>query len=456
MKNIEQTGNFRSGEMFAGFTNSNGFDRRLFDADARVNMAYCDALFGAGILTRTEAERIKNGLQAILKRAGYDANYFSEMPAADIHSFAETRLVQLVGETARLLNVGRSRADHAATVFRLWLREETEKITRLTRAVQMVLIEAAEKQRAAILPGYAPLRQKQPILWAHWCLAFFERFARDRERLDEVWRRVNILPLASGFSAGTNFEIDREELAKSLGFEGVTLNSIDAVTDGDFAIEFVGACAILMTHLARLAEDLTLFSSDEFRFIQFSIEKVSNFPSKKSGALDFIRGKTGRVFGHQTALAARLTTTPKAHGADLRETEEAVFDTVDTVKICLETAAAVFKNLRVRENATKDAASKNCANISELKDYLLHKNVPYQTACEAAEKISDFAETSGKRLNETSLAEMQKFSASIERDVFDALDLEQTLAQKSQIGGTAPERVFDALETARNSLEMEE
>jgi len=453
---MAQTENNQSGEIFAALTDSNGFDRRLFDADTRVNHAHCDALFHAGILTRTESERIKNGLQAILKRAGYDKNYFSELRAPDIHSFAEARLAQLVGDTARKLAVGRSRSDHAATVFRLWLREETEKITQFARRLQTTLIDAAERQRAAVLPACALLGTVQPILWAHWCLASFERLARDRERLDEVWRRVNIMPLGSGVSAGTNFEIDREETAKNLGFEGVSSNSLDAVSDDDFVVEFVSACALLMTHLARLADDLILFASDEFQFIEFSAANNGDFSPVKSGALEFVRSKAGSIFGHQTALAAMPKNSPTAFGANLGETEKAVFDTVDCVKTCLNMTAKMLENLRVREEGTRNTPLKNSAVAAEIADYLLLKNVPYQAACEAVEKIVGFAALNRKRLDEISLTEMQKFSAQIERDVFEVLSLKQMLAGKSQIGGTAPERVFEALEAARAALGMEE
>ena len=240
------------------FTDSFRFDRRLFFADIRINFVYCDALFQAGVVTRLESERIKNGLQAIVKRAEYDKNYFEEPAASNIHSFVETRLIQLIGETGGKLNVGRSRNEQTATALRLWLREEIEEISKRTRDLQAALIDAGERQIEAVLPAYANHQKAQPILWAHWCLAYFEMFARDRERLDEVWRRINVLPLGAGILAGTSFEIDREEIARELGFEGVSANSLDTVADADFAIEMVGAGCLLMIHLSRLAEDLIL------------------------------------------------------------------------------------------------------------------------------------------------------------------------------------------------------
>lgn len=450
---MAQTENFQSRKIFADSAYPDGFDRRLFAADVRVKAAHCDALFHAGILTRAESERIKNGLQAILKRAGYDANYFNELSAVDIHAFADARLAQLVGDAAEKLAVGTSGGDYAATVLRLWLREEIEKISLAARRLQTALVESAERQRAAALPGFALVKAAQPILWAHWCLANFERLARDRERLDEAWRRVNVMPLGSGVLAGINFEIDREQTARDLGFEGVSLNSFDAISDTDFAVEFVSACAITLTHLARLADDLTIFASEEFRFVEFGAANAGNFSPSESSALESVRGKAARIFGHQAALAAAL---PKNLADALGEIERAVFDTVDVLKICLRTSTRAVEILRVDEAETKNAAIKNRAFGAEIADYLLHKNVPYRAARQTAEKIVALADSKGVRVDEITVAEMRKIEPQIEPDISGALSLEQMLAGKSQIGGTAPERVSEALEAARAALEMEE
>jgi argininosuccinate lyase len=445
---------------FAEFNNSFKFDRRLFSADVRASIAHCEAIFHAGVLTRLESEKIKNGLLTILKRADYDKNYFDDASAEDVHSFIESRLIQLVGDTGRKLHTGRSRNDQVATAFRLWLREEIVELSRTTRELQKALLDAAERQKEAVLPGYTHLQRAQPILWAHWCLAYFEMLDRDRERLDEVWRRVNVLPLGSAALAGTSFEIDRESVARELGFEGVTANSLDAVSDRDFAIEFVGACALVMVHLSRFSEDLILYASSEFQFIELS-DSVSTgsslMPQKKNpDALELIRGKAGRIFGHQTALLSMMKGLPLAYNKDLQEDKEAVFDTVDNVKICLKVAEIVLNNLTVNEEKTRKAASKGYLNATELADYLVQKDVPFRTAHDLTGKIVLHAIAAGKELNEMSLSEMQNFSANIERDVFEALSIEQTLASKNQIGGTAPERVFEALEKAKQSLKMEE
>ena len=447
-------------ETFVKFNNSFTFDKRLFFADVNASIAHCDALFHAGVLTRLESERIKNGLQTILKRADYDKNYFDELPSEDVHSFIEARLIQLIGDAGRKIHTGRSRNDQVATAFRLWLRGEIEEISQIVGILQKTLTETADKQRDAVLPGYTHLQRAQPILWAHWCLAYFEMFSRDRERLDEVWRRVNVLPLGAAALAGTSYEIDREEVARQLKFEGVAANSLDAVSDRDFAVEFVGACSLIMVHLSRISEDLILYASSEFQFIELS-DAVSTgsslMPQKKNpDALELIRGKAGRVFGHQTALLTTLKGLPMAYNKDMQEDKEAVFDTVDTVKISLQVASIVLNNLRVNEEKTRTAATTGYLNATELADYLVQKNIPFRLAHDTVGKIVVFAIAKNKELNELSLSEMNQFSEQIEEDVFDALSLEQTLASKNQIGGTSPERVYEALESAKEDLANEE
>ncbi len=434
------------------------FDKRLFVADARVSIAYCDALFHAGIVTRIESERIKNGLQTILKRADFYASYFEEPAAADVHSFTEMRLVQLIGDAGAKLNIGRSRHDQSATALRLWLREEIEEISKEAKNLQSALIGAGERQKQAVLPAYVNSQRAQPILWAHWCLAYFEMFSRDRERLDEVWRRVNVLPLGAGAGGGTAFEIDREEIARALGFEGVTANSLDAAADADFAVEALAACSLLMIHLSRLAEDLILYNSAEFGFITFGETSAENTdsisPKKDFEILELIRGKAGRIFGHQTALFSTMKSLPLGIHKDLQEGAAAIFDSVDTVKLCLQIGSLVIENLRVNERKTL-AAINNFPNTAELTDYLVQRNFSLKIAGSLAGEIVSYAASQKKRLPELSLEEFQKFSDNIGADVFHAVSLEQTLASKNQIGGTAPERVFEALEQAKEILERE-
>jgi argininosuccinate lyase len=453
-------GRFTEGadETFAEFNNSFKFDRRLFGADVRASIAHCDGLFHAGVLTRLEAERIKNGLITLLKRADFDKNYFDD-PAEDVHSFIEAKLIQLIGDTGRKLHTGRSRNDQVATAFRLWLREEITEISRLARALQKSLVDLAEINRSAVLPGYTHLQRAMPVLWAHWCLAYFEMLARDRERLDEVWRRVNVLPLGSAALAGTSYEIDREAVARDLGFDGVTQNSLDAVSDRDFAIEFTGACSILMMHLSRIAEDLIIYATNEFGFIELG-DKISTgsslMPQKKNpDALELIRGKSARVFGHHAALLTMMKGLPLAYNKERQEDKEAVFDSVDTVAQTLRVTEIVLRNIKINAEKSRLAAAKGYLNATELADYLVQKDVPFRIAHDTVGRVVLFAIYKGKELNELSLDEIREFSPKIERDVFEALSLEKTLSSKNQIGGTSFERVFEALDAAKRDLEIE-
>jgi len=441
-------------EKLSEFNRSFKFDQRLFASAVRVNFVYCDALFHAGILTRIEAERVKSGLQTILKRADYDKNYFLEA-ATDVHSFIEARLVGLIGEAGEKINVGRSRHDQSATAIRLWLRGEIEEISGSTRDLQTVLIGAGERQKEAILPAYANSGKSQPILWAHWCLAYFEMFARDCERLEEVWRRVNVLPLGAANAAGTAFEIDREDVARALRFEGVSANSLDAAADTDYAIETVAAGALLMIHLSRLGEDLIRYTSNEIGFLEL-IDASANFSASEtiSEAMELVRGRSAIVFGHQAALLSLANLSLGSH-KDAQEIYEEIFGTIDTLKSSLQIVTLVLKNTRVNVQKTLDSVIGDYYVRAELIDYLTQKNVSLKTARVSADKIVSYAAVRGRKTVELNLDELRNFSENIGADVFDYLSLEQILASKNQIGGTAPERVYEALEQAKETLERD-
>jgi len=443
-------------EKLIEFNRSFNFDQRLFVAAVRVNFAYCDALFHAGILTRLEAERVKNGLQTILKRADYDKNYFLDA-ADDVHSFIEARLVGLIGEAGEKISVGRSRHDQSATALRLWLREEIEEISRVAGDLQAALIEAGERQKEAVAPACAHSRKIQPILWAHWCLAYFEMFARDRERLEEVWRRVNVLPLGAADAAGTAVEIAREDIARALRFEGVSANSLDAASDTDYAIETIGACALMMTHLSRLAEDLIRYNSDELGFLELINTPAELLTTETiSEALELVRGRTARVHGHQTALFSLTKNLSLGSHKDEQEIYAAIFDTVDTARSGLNIVSFILKNTRVNAGKTLAAATGEYYIQAELIDYLTQRNVSVKSARISAGEIAAYAAAQGKRTVELSLDEFHKFSEIIGDDIFYHLSIEQSLANKNQIGGTAPERVFEALEQAKEILERNE
>ncbi len=440
---------------FTEFNNSFRFDRRLFSADIRGSIAQANALRRASVLTEEESSAIVDALHSLRRNAADDGAFF-ETDAEDVHSFIETKLVALIGDPGKKLHTGRSRNDQVATAFRLWLREEIDNTDTAIVGLQRSLIDAAGRHEQAIIPGYTHLQRAQPILWPHWCLAYFEMLARDRSRLSDVRRRVNVLPLGSGALAGTSFPIDREAVAKELGFDCVSKNSLDAVSDRDFAIEFVGAASITMVHLSRMAEDLILYCSTEFGLVTLS-DAVSTgsslMPQKKNpDALELIRGKAGRIFGHQTGLLAMMKGLPLAYNKDMQEDKEAVFDTVDTLRSCVDVSAIVLDNLSVNEDRAREASVKGFLNATEFADYLVKKGVPFRTAHDTVGKAVLFAAEQGRELNDLSLEEMRQFAADIDDDVFGALSIESTLGAKAVIGGTSPSRVAEALAEARKSL----
>ena len=442
-------------ETFAAFNSSFRFDRRLFEADVRASIAHANGLKRAGVLNDAETDKIIKSLNGLRERARTMSGFF-DSDAEDVHSFIESKLVAEIGDLGKKLHTGRSRNDQTATALKLWLAEKALGIDGLLAELRRGLTDAAERHRDAVLPGYTHLQRAQPVMWAHWCLAYFEMFSRASERLADARTRISVLPLGSGALAGTAFRVDRREVAKELGFDDVTANSLDAVSDRDFAIDFVNACALVMIHLSRFCEDLIIYASAEFGFIELS-DAVSTgsslMPQKKNpDALELIRGKTGRVLGHQTAMHSILKGLPLAYNKDMQEDKEAVFDTAETVEGCLRVAKIVLDNLSVREEKAREAASTGFLNATELADYLVRKGVPFRQAHETAGKLVLAAIGLGKELHELSLEEMKKVSAYIEADVFEKLSLESTLAAKSSLGGTSPERVEEALEKAKGAL----
>lgn len=328
----------------------------MFVADVRASVAHCNSLVSAGVLTGEEATKINGGLQTILDRGIADAGYFDNLEFEDVHSFVESRLVELIGDTGRKLHTGRSRNDQVATDLRLWLREALDVLVQHVKAAQVALLDLAESHLGAVLPGYTHLQRAQPILFAHWCLAYFEMLSRDRQRLADCRRRVNVLPLGSAALAGTSYPIDRESVARELGFDTVSRNSIDAVSDRDFCVEFVSACSLIMVHLSRLAEDVILYSTTEFGFFELSDAVATGsslMPQKKNpDSMELVRGKAGRVFGHNTSLLTMLKGLPLAYNKDMQEDKEAVFDSFDTVSACLGVTATVLRNLSISEERT--------------------------------------------------------------------------------------------------------
>jgi argininosuccinate lyase len=444
---------------FARFNSSFAFDRRLIEADIEGSLAHAEALFAAGILTRDEAAKIDAGLREILRRSREEKDYLEHGEAEDVHSFVEAELVSNIGEAGYKLHTGRSRNDQVATDLRLFLRVEIDRIAELLVETQRALIDLAEANSDCIVPGYTHLQRAQPILFAHYLLAFFEMMKRDRGRLTEIRRRVNQLPLGAGALAGTGFQLDREIVARRLGFEGLCENSVDAVSDRDFVIEFIGAASIAMVHLSRLAEDLIIYSTAEFGFVELS-DAVSTgsslMPQKKNpDSLELIRGKAGRVFGHHAAMLATMKGLPLAYNKDMQEDKEALFDTIDTLSGSLKVMATVLRNVKVDCEKTRALASSGYSNATDLADYLVRKGLEFRKAHELVGRVVTQAIEQAESLEKISLEEYRKFSPLFEEDLYKCITIESSLASKSVAGGTSPAVVSEALAKARAELERD-
>src|ERR1700754_621100 len=437
---------------FTAFNNSFSFDQRLFEQDVVASIAYCNALQNAGVLTSDEARKINSALQTIRQQGVKTAAESAE----DIHSYVETELIKLVGDLGRKLHTGRSRNDQVATDFRLWLRSAIDELSAVLKATQLTLLDFGDANKSVVIPGYTHLQRAQPVLLAHWCLAYFDMLSRDHSRLVDARKRVNILPLGSAALAGNSFPISRDALARELGFEAISTNSLDAVSDRDFCVEFLSACSLIMVHLSRLAEDIIIYSTTEFGFIQLGdaiATGSSLMPQKKNpDSMELVRGKAGRVFGDLLGTLTMLKGLPLAYNKDMQEDKEAVFDAFDTVSACLQVTSTVMHNITVNKERALKAASSGYMNATELADYLVRKGMPFRNAHELVGKIVMRAIELGKELDQLSVAELREFSTIFGEDVHLALSLEQTLKSKSQVGGTSPELLTAALAQARESL----
>lgn len=448
-------GRFTKGanEKFSGFNRSFGFDKRLFEADIKGCLGHCRGLEKAAALTKEESIAIQDGLNAVLEKSQTDKNFFADDSAEDVHSFIESNLIRQIGDTGRKLHMGRSRNDQVATALRVWMREAIDESVEKVKKLQLNLIKLAENNIDVVMPGYTHLQRAQPILFPHWCLAYFEMLRRDAQRLAEIRGRVNIIPLGSAALAGTSLPIDRAAVAEDLGFADISRNSLDAVSDRDFCVEFVFAGALAMIHLSRLAEDIVLYCTKEFGFFELSDSVATGsslMPQKKNpDSMELVRGKSGRVFGHLMGLLAMLKNLPLAYNKDMQEDKEAVFDAFDTLTDCLEISSIVLQNITVDQDRARLAASTGYLNATELADYLARRGMPFRTAHDVAGKIVLRAIELNVELDEMELAEMVKFSAEIGEDIYDALTLDETLKTKDAAGGTSIRRVNEALLEAK-------
>jgi len=437
------------------FTASIGFDYRLYHHDINGSIAHATMLAKVGVLTDAERDQIITGLEEI--RAEIVAGKFTwSVSLEDVHMNIEAVLTQRIGITGKKLHTGRSRNDQVATDIRLYLRDEIDAIAKELTRLQQGLLSVAEREADTIMPGFTHLQTAQPVTFGHHLLAWFEMLQRDYSRLMDCRKRMNYLPLGAAALAGTTYPIDRAYTAQLLGFDAPTENSLDSVSDRDFAIEFASFSAILMMHMSRFSEELVLWTSSQFSFIDLPdrfCTGSSIMPQKKNPDVpELVRGKTGRVYGHLTALLTLMKSQPLAYNKDNQEDKEPVFDAIDTVKDCLRAFADMVPAIKPRKEKMYEAAKRGFSTATDLADYLVRRGVPFRDAHEIVGKSVGYGVQTDKDLSEMSLAELQQFSTVIEQDVFAALTLEGSVAARNHIGGTAPVQVKAAVERAKLSL----
>ena len=437
------------------FTASVEFDQRLADYDIQGSIAHATMLARQGILTETERDSIIGGLERIRERIAKGEFPWS-VALEDVHMNIEAALTEDIGDAGKKLHTGRSRNDQVATDVRLWLRDKIAAIQAEIRRFQLALLELAEREAETILPGFTHLQTAQPVTFGHHMLAWFEMLQRDHGRFGDCARRMNQCPLGAAALAGTTYPIDREYSAELLGFDAPCANSLDAVSDRDFAIEFSAAASILMMHLSRMSEELIIWSSAQFGFITLSdsfCTGSSILPQKKTPDVpELVRGKSGRVFGHLMGLLTLMKSQPLAYNKDNQEDKEPLFDTVDNLKGCLKVFADMVPEITCNTDAMRQAALKGFATATDLADYLVHKGIPFRDAHEVVGKAVALCVERGIDLADLSLNELRAFNEAITEDVFEYLTLEGSVDARDHTGGTAPAQVRKAIARARGAL----
>jgi len=437
------------------FSASVHFDRRLYAHDIRGSIAHATMLAAVGVLSESERDAIVAGLETI--RADIERGAFRWDPALeDVHMNIEAALTARIGEAGKKLHTGRSRNDQIATDVRLYLRDAIDDLRARITALMAAILELAERECDTLMPGFTHLQSAQPVTFGHHLLAWQEMLSRDRERLADCRRRVNRMPLGAAALAGTSFPIDRELTASLLGFDAPCANSLDAVSDRDFLIEFVSACALVMVHLSRMSEELVLWSSAQFGFVTLSdtyCTGSSIMPQKKNPDVpELVRGKCGRVVGALNALLMLMKAQPLAYNRDNQEDKEPLFDALDTVRDCVTVYTGLIGAIEPRREAMRTAALAGHATATDLADYLVRRGVAFRDAHEVVGKAVRHAVERGCELAELSLTELRAFSAAIDEDVFEVLTLEGSVAARDHPGGTAPARVREAVARARAAL----
>jgi argininosuccinate lyase len=464
---VSNNGSANSGKAWSGrfaepvtdlvkrFTASVDFDQRLAEYDIAGSVAHARMLHTVGLLSAEDLAAIEKGLEQIQGdiRAG---TFEWSVDLEDVHLNIEKRLTDLVGDAGKRLHTARSRNDQVATDIRLYLRDAIDHIRGQIRGLQGALLDLADKHAATVMPGFTHLQVAQPVTFGHHLLAYYEMLTRDASRLADCRKRVNRLPLGAAALAGTSYPIDRQMVAKALGFDGVCENSLDAVSDRDFAIEFCACASLIMMHLSRLSEELILWMSPRFSFIDIAdrfCTGSSIMPQKKNpDVAELVRGKTGRINGHLVALLTLMKGQPLAYNKDNQEDKEPLFDTVDTLSASLAVYAEMLPGISVNEEAMRSAAAQGYATATDLADYLVKKGLPFREAHEAVAQAVRFCESRRCDLADLNIEELRQFSQLIADDVYTSLTLDGAVNSRSHIGGTAPARIKSAIVKARKAL----
>ncbi len=431
------------------------FDKILAPYDIQGSIAHATMLNEVGVLTVEEKDSIVKGLNQILDEINSDEFEWS-VALEDVHMNIESRLTAICGNAGKKLHTGRSRNDQVATDIRLYLRDQVDVITKEVERLQLALLDLAEKEASTIMPGFTHLQAAQPVSFGHHMMAYFEMLTRDAERLSDCRKRINAMPLGSAALAGTTYSIDRKRTAELLGFDRICTNSLDGVSDRDFAIEFLSAASLIMMHLSRFSEELILWSSAQFDFIELPdsfCTGSSIMPQKKNPDVpELVRGKTGRVYGNLTSLLTIMKGQPLAYNKDNQEDKEPLFDTVDTLKACLRVFADMVPTIEAKRDNMYNSTKKGYTTATDLADYLVKKGLPFRDAHEVVGQSVSYGIEHQKDLSELSLEELQAFDDRIENDVFDVLSLEGSLCARDHLGATSPNQVKQAIKAARKTL----
>jgi argininosuccinate lyase len=437
------------------FTASINVDRRLYAYDIQGSIAHCKTLARASILSEGEAKQLIQGLEQIKSEIGQGVFEYRD-DLEDIHTHIESRLAEIAGKAAQKLHTARSRNDQVALDVRLYLRDTVSSLIELLRELQTVLLDLAKVHMKTVLPGYTHLQRAQPILLAHHLMAYFEMFSRDAERLQDALTRINVMPLGSAALAGTPHPIDRNYTAGLLGFETISANSVDSVSDRDFIIEFLSTASICMMHLSRLSEEIIIWSSAEFGFLELPdafATGSSIMPQKKNpDAAELIRGKSGRVFGDLMAMLTVMKSLPLSYNRDLQEDKALLFDADDTLTACLQIYIQLLPKIKFNKTNMHKAAGQGYLNATDLADYLVAKGMPFREAHYCVGQIVSYALKSKKEIQELSLKQLRQYAHQIEEDVFDYLKTQQMIERRTSIGGTATEMVKAAIRNAQRKL----